>query len=509
VIGEPVLAVDDIQGMIAPGYRKPKQNLLHFRIADFASVRRWLGSLTLTSARRTQEQHGRFKQLTALLGHEPPDFGAVFQACALSANGLRQLMGDKAVADFADMPFKAGLAERSGILGDPATGAGSPAQWVVGGDNPVDVMLVVAGDDETRVEATTQALLDAAATNGLSNIHIDRGRERMGEEAGHEQFGFKDGVSRPALRGRNSDAQDDFFEPREANAPDYGGSNALPFAGPGRPLLWPGQILFGYDEQDLNSPDRPAPSTVHTGPTWAKNGSFLVFRRLRQDVDAFNGFLDKTAQSLNEQGWKPPLTAEKAGAILVGRWRSGAPIMVSPGQDGGDAFVTNDFGFAQARTIDFPSGPIAQPEDLDGAVCPRAAHIRKVNPRDLTTDRGPAARTLARLPLRRGITYDLAQTGSPGAGVDNDKGLLFLAFHRSIEFSFEFLMTHWVRQSDAPEGDAGHDPILSSGTGRFIKLHNNGNEFRAPIPGGWVLPTGGEYFFMPGRSFFQNLDAIA
>jgi deferrochelatase/peroxidase EfeB len=147
------------------------------------------------------------------------------------------------------MPFKAGLAERSGILGDPATGAGSPAQWIVGGDNPVDVMLVVAGDDETRVEATTQALLDAAATNGLSNIHIDRGRERMGEEAGHEQFGFKDGVSRPALRGRNSDAQDDFFEPREANAPDYGGSNALPFAGPGRPLLWPGQILFGYDER--------------------------------------------------------------------------------------------------------------------------------------------------------------------------------------------------------------------------------------------------------------------
>jgi Dyp-type peroxidase family len=509
MIQEPVLEVDDIQGMIVPGYRKPRQNLLHFRITDVASARKWLSSLPLTSSRDTQEQHRRFKRLTARLGREPADFDAVFTGCALSANGLRQLMGDKAVADFADKPFKNGLAAQSGTLGDPVTGFGSPAQWVVGGNNPVDVMIIVAGDDENRVEPAADALLEETAANGLLKVHIDPGRERMGDQAGHEQFGFKDGISRPALRGRNSNAQDDFVEPREANAPDYGGSNTLPFAGPGRPLLWPGQVLFGYDEQDVNFPDRPAVSSVHKGPPWAKNGSFLVFRRLRQDVGAFNSFLAQTAQSLNEQGWKPPLTPENAGALLVGRWRSGTPIMMSPGQDPGDNLVTNDFGFAQARTIGFTSGPIQQPGDLDGTVCPRAAHIRKVNPRDLTTDQGPAVRTLVRLPLRRGIAYDVSTTASAEGGTVDDKGLLFLAFHRSIEFSFEFLMTHWVRQSQSPESDAGHDPILSSGAGRFINLHNNGNEFRAPIPGGWVLPTGGEYFFMPGKSFFQNLDVIA
>jgi len=510
---EPVLGVDDIQGMIVPGYRKPAQNLLHFRITDVASARSWLGSLgnQLASTAETQKQHRRFKTLTARFGREPRRFNAVFRGCAISASGLRQLVGAQAVAAFADEPFKVGLASRSGTLGDPPTGPGSPAQWIIGGSvNPIDIMVVVAGDEERRVEDATEALLQEAAANGLSNIHLDRGRERLADQAGHEHFGFKDGISRPALRGRNSEADDDFVEARETVAPDYGGSNTLPFAGPGRPLLWPGQILFGYDEQAQDQPEIPAAATTHSGPDWAANGSFLVFRRLRQDVAAFNTFLETSAAFLNQQGWQPPLTAEKLGALLVGRWRSGTPIMVSPAQDAGEDLATNDFGFNQARTIQDRSGPIQQPADADGLICPRGAHIRKVNPRDLTTDRGQASRTLLKLLLRRGITYDLSLTGAPELADKNDRGLLFLAFQRSIEDGFEFLMKTWVRRAERPESDAGHDPILSSrGNGRFIKLHNNENGFNLTIPGGWVLPTGGEYFFMPSRSFFRNLNVMA
>jgi Dyp-type peroxidase family len=514
---EPVLAVGDIQGMILPGYRKPAQNLLHFRITDVASARAWLSSLAdpITCTAETLRQHRRFKALTARFGREPRKFNAVFHGCAFSADGLRQLVGEQAVAAFADNSFKAGLAAQSGTLGDPPTGPGSPSQWIIGGStNPIDVMVIFAGDEEQRVEAATEALLQTAAVNGLSNIHIDRGRERLGNQAGHEHFGFKDGISRPALRGRNSDAKEDFVEKRDADTPDYGGSNTLPFAGPGRPLLWPGQMLFGYDEQKMDEPEMPT-ATAHPGPEWAANGSFLVFRRLRQDVAAFNTFVDTSVQSLNQQGWQPPLTAEKLGALLVGRWRSGTPIIVSPTQDGGENLATNDFGFNQVRTIQDSNGPIQQSADSEGLICPRGAHIRKVNPRDLTTDRGQASRTMLKLMLRRGITYDLSLRGAPNPssnepnGADrDDRGLLFLAFHRSIEEGFEFLMKNWVRRPERPEADTGHDPILSRGNARFVKLHNNGSEFQLPIPGGWVLPTGGEYLFMPGKAFFRNLNAI-
>src|SRR4051812_15864471 len=107
--------------MIVPGYRKPAQNLLHFRIADVASARSWLASLgdQLTSTSETQKQHRRFKALTARLGREPRTFNAVFCGCALSASGLRQLVGAPAVEAFADESFKVGLASRSGTLGDP------------------------------------------------------------------------------------------------------------------------------------------------------------------------------------------------------------------------------------------------------------------------------------------------------------------------------------------------------------------------------------------------------
>jgi hypothetical protein len=102
------------------------------------------------------------------------------------------------------------------------------------------------------------------------------------------------------------------------------------------------------------------------GPDWAKNGSHLAFRRLRQDAGAFDSFLKSSTGSLNQQGWQPLLPPERLGALLVGRWRSGAPIMVSPASDGGGSLATGDFGFAQARIIDDSSGTIAPPGDFDG-----------------------------------------------------------------------------------------------------------------------------------------------
>ena len=503
---EPVLDVDDIQGMIIPGYRKPAQDLLHFRISDPAAARLWLAQFSsrVASAAETNGQHRRFKALTQSLGREPSQFDALFYGAALSATGLRKLVQNGDVDTFGDASFTAGLAASSPTLGDPTNGPGSPDEWVIGGNtNPVDVMLVVAADDAEKVETATNCLIDEIRQAGLENIHIDHGRERPDEQAGHEQFGFKDGISMPSVRGLNGPGGA-FFEPRQQDAVGYDGLVTESFARPGVPLLWPGQVLFGYARQDANDPASAKPGDVPIGPSWSKNGSFLVFRRLRQDTLAFEGFIDDSVQALNNQGWTPPLVSETLAARLMGRWKSGAPISLYPDGDPGRQAVTNDFGFANQRPVEAADHrKINQNDDTDGLICPRGAHIRKVNPRDLSTDRGPARRTLMRLPLRRGITYDATQTN--GDAPSHDKGLLFIAFHSSIEDSFEFLMKTWIRHIERPEDQGGFDPVLSRGDGRFVYLNNNGHTFKLPVPGGWITPTGGEYMFMPSKSFLKSL----
>src|SRR3954452_16601581 len=69
-------------------------------------------------------------------------------------------------------------------------------------------------------------------------------------------------------------------------------------------------------------PPRPAPPL----PDWAKNGSFLVYRRLRQDVAAFQQFIAAHAAPLG----LPPAAV---GAKLVGRWASGAPLELVHGEN--------------------------------------------------------------------------------------------------------------------------------------------------------------------------------
>jgi hypothetical protein len=56
------------------------------------------------------------------------------------------------------------------------------------------------------------------------------------------------------------------------------------------------------------------------------NGSFMVFRRLNQLVPEFDDFILSSAGAL---GVDPVLL----GARLVGRWKSGAPLALTPSQD--------------------------------------------------------------------------------------------------------------------------------------------------------------------------------
>jgi Dyp-type peroxidase family len=379
----------------------------------------------------------------------------------------------------------------------------------VAGDDPRQLQ-----DEVDRLGATLQKIPGAAdAGSGLELIYDQRGNTLPEALRGHEHFGFKDGVSQPAVRGRISSAPDDFFTPRYVDPSD---PRALNFAAPGDALVYPGQFVFGYELQN-RSGDGGVPFDPETFPAWAKNGSYLVFRRLRQDVAAFRAAMSQKAAELASKPGFSGMTADLLASKLVGRWPSGAPVSRSPDSDnaplGANDFANNHFAFQNASTpLPLQNAPPHVPDtfpqapaDSEGLLCPHAGHIRKVNPRDLPTDTGGASDTLARRILRRGIPYgDPLPPGADPASREShlDRGLLFVCYQTSIVDQFEFLLNHWVNTTGAPE-QGGFDIVIGqSGAGaqrdRSVELSTSGNPSQSlTFQPEWVVPTGGGYFFAP------------
>jgi deferrochelatase/peroxidase EfeB len=232
-----------------------------------------------------------------------------------------ELLVDKAdAAAFGDQSFRQGLAERSTYLGDPskATHAGHRRKWVVGGPkNEADVLVIVAADDPEDLVTLVHTIKLRAAASNLHLLFEQRCDTLPGPLHGHEHFGFKDGVSQPGVRGKVSAAPGDFITPRYI---DHTDARASIFAKPGQLLLWPGQFLLGEPRQDPEHPYNSAPAAAPSPsapappnyPAWAALGSYLVCRRLRQDVPAFWKFAIGAASALG-------IPAQKFASMLVGR----------------------------------------------------------------------------------------------------------------------------------------------------------------------------------------------
>ena len=73
-----------------------------------------------------------------------------------------------------------------------------------------------------------------------------------------------------------------------------------------------------------------------------RNGSYLAYLRLEEHVGAFRDFLRQHGETSEQQ--------ELIAAKLMGRWRSGAPLVLAPKKDdpelGADIKRTNDFNYA-------------------------------------------------------------------------------------------------------------------------------------------------------------------
>ncbi|MGK7942054.1 MAG: Dyp-type peroxidase [Crocosphaera sp.] len=490
---EPVLDIKEIQGHILPESQKNYQTLLFFEIEKITTVRHWL--LKIQSRLTTMEtvlNAKRQKSATSVSSIQETWINLAF-----TFSGLRKLTKDADL--FQDFAFKEGLHHRSRLLGDPIdrNAEGNCHNWVIGSPlNIPDLMLIVASDEQDELQKAVQTL-DLTRESGLRFLFEQPGSVLPSPLREHEHFGFRDCISQPCLRGRISQEPKDFLVKRETSA-------NCPQGKPGYDLIWPGEFIFGYPTQNPIDSQSSAPN-AEAGPSWAKNGSYLVFRRLRQDVSSFKDFLVSLSQDLTKfSPALPTLTPETLAAKLMGRWYSGAPIVLSPQEDnpqmGSDHGINNHFKYEA-------SDPKIR--ESKESICPAAAHIRKAFPRDThNLSDNETVRQTHRL-LRRGVPFGEA---SPG---QKERGLLFLAYQTSIERQFEFITTNWINNPNFPDTGDGYDPIVGQNNNPGeqrqrqwtlpVEIDDTVIKIPVNLPQDWVIPTGGGYFFVPSLTGLSML----
>jgi Dyp-type peroxidase family len=516
--------VDDIQGNSIAGFMKPVQGVIALSFGPLDGARAWLRDMApaLTTLAGVMPSRLKVRQerlaqgVTAGHTQAAAELDDVWVNLGVSFQGLTKLLGDDPqhagdLTEFTDEAFTQGLLCRSALLGDPVDPAaeGHPDHWVVGGPDTVpDVLIVVGADRPERMADTLQGLAAAASDLGLAVLYSEQGGKL--DAAGSEQFGFRDGVSQPGPRGRLDDGT--YLTPRTI---DPSVEESVQFGLPGQYLVWPGEFVFGYPAAGADP--LVAGPVSSAGPGWSRNGSYLVFRRLRQDVAAFRSFVEDQAAAVAREPGFEHMTPALLEAQIFGRWPSGAPVARTPTADdpalGGDPLANNHFGFAAAsQALPLAGGGTTNtypqaPSDPIGLGCPLAAHIRKVNTRDAGSDQGGKRASYDRRLLRRGLPFGPVLPPDGPDPVDGDRGLLFLSYQTSIRDQFEFLNTSWMGDPTNPRAPSGHDlPIgqnAQPGEDRVrtaTLLSPTATSCTVTATAQFVIPTGGGYFFSPSIS---------
>ncbi len=530
---EPYLDGAEIQGNVVPGFMKPYLAVAALTIGDVARAKGWLADVAprvttlaeaMQSRAKVRAHRGLGPERSRRLGTLPPGMNDVWLNIAMSSGGLSKLLrgGDHAgdLGLFTDQGFQRGLAARSALLGDPVdpSAAGNPANWLFGGPGrEADVLLILAAD---RAEAGAGALAELrahAVGSGLTVLYEESGHKL--DAIGKEHFGFQDGISQPGVRGRLHDFPGDFITTRTIDPSSL--PDAWLYGLPGQYLVWPGEFVFGYPR---SAADPLIPGQVNLpGPAWSRNGSYLVFRRLRQDVAGFRAFLAESAEALAGQPGFEGVTPEWVGARLVGRWPSGAPVARLPYADdtglGVDRLANNHFGFASDATEEplvagLKAGhwPDAGADPV-GLACPMAAHIRKVNAREAANDLGGRRASFSRRILRRSQPFGPALGELTGPDPANgNRGLLFTCYQASIEDQFEFLCNGWMGSAKRPRSPGGFDMVIGQNGLPGDRRERSCTVFgRGAVTAtlatmhDFVVPTGGGYFFSPSVSALKEV----
>jgi Dyp-type peroxidase family len=459
---------DDIQGNVVRGYGYPFARYLFARVREDAgaaeAARRWLAAQAdpVTS--------------DADWGTRPRLVGNL----ALSFAGLTALRLPGWLLRSFPQDFRDGMAARAARIGD--AGAAAPDSWDEGlraGD--IHVLVTLSGREERALASAAARVRGEMARNGFAP-GLEREAAVLGDS--REHFGFTDGFGQPAIAGVVRHGVAGQGVPVRRRPWHRFRSDIVPSAADRR-LAWralrPGEFVLGYEDEDLGRPPAPAPP-LH------RNGTFMVWRKLRQDVAGFRAWLDEVAE---ETG----LPADLVAAKVFGRWPDGSPLVLRPAHGdpglGNDRERVNDFGYAR---------------DPEGLACPRGAHVRRANPRDAL--RAGGRLTARHRILRRGMPYGTPL--APGAPDDGaDRGLVFVALQASIERQFEIVQARWLNDGDPFGLGRAPDPVVGAVDGHGTRVTFGGSPpCYARSMRSFVTARGGEYLFVPGISGLRALATL-
>lgn len=469
----------DVQGLVRYGYgRMTEACFFLLRIDNLSAARSWLKTAPVS---------------TAVEVRPPPETAL---QVAFTFEGLQALEVPKEVIQQFSPEFISGMAgeeSRSRRLGDAEANAASKWRWGTGEKMPHLLVLLYAnpGKLESWKQAAKGRFWDQAFTV-LDCLEA----ERLSDT---EPFGFRDGISQPAI--------------------DWDGARK---SGPGERLEYSnlvklGEFLLGYPNEYGKYSARPLvprgdDRTAGLLPAeeepdkrdLGRNGCYLVFRQLAQDVSGFWKFL-------NEQAKGDPDRRTKLGEIMVGRKMNGEPLVPLSDQqiEGLEADAEDDIRLNQ----------FTYESDGDGIRCPLGAHIRRANPRNGDLPYGTSgllSRLIRTLGFgRKSVRDDLVSSTrfhrilrrgrAYGTTSSQERGLYFICLNANIGRQFEFIQNAWIMGSKFDGLSEESDPLLGN---------------RLPLPGCPVMDTfsvpqrdglrrrisglpqfvtvrGGAYFFLP------------
>ncbi|MCB2407477.1 hypothetical protein [Hymenobacter lucidus] len=379
----PIPSKANIQGFIVRGYTHPYSSHLLYHFGAAAQTVPFFKALCDRGIQDAQDW-GANKPATILnLG--------------LTATGLLQT-GTLSVPDLQDFPpsFQQGPDSQGSQASLADVGPSAPDQWWYQNFKTEDLHCIVHvyGLTEADLAAAVGYVATAATAAGVTELFAARdNKSRLNQyplPVDEIHFGYRDGISEPALHWRTDATPGPL---------DYSDLN---------------NFLIGYPQY---AKPGPGPTSPGKAADFAKDGCYNAFRLLYQDVAAFNTLIE--SQGADKMEW----TAAK----LVGRWRNGSPLMLSPDAPSPLTQDAEDFLY-------YTPAP-ANPADAGNtSKCPFSAHTRVTNPRDqqMASSEG---KTPVRI-IRRGVPYGAPlPPGSADDGVD--RGLIGLFFCGNLAAQFE------------------------------------------------------------------------
>lgn len=519
------LDLANIQGNILTAYGRlgfPKGRFLLFHVEDADAGRAFVAAIRprVTTALRWEsprrpEPHGPVVQ-------PRPD---VTVNIAFTYEGLAALrVPTRTLREMPD-EFIDGMAARADIIGDSAP-TNNISMWDgiwQPGDDDRRVHILVSLNAQMNPDGTPFAALDATTAwlrglcqpGGVRLLPGHRGGNTEFQEASailvpdgkggvkpvaQEHFGYRDGIGDPVFEGQ--------YPPgREADT--VVGNGRLTADGKWQPLAT-GEFLLGHPDEAQETAEFAMPYD------FSRNGTFMAYRKLHQNVVAFRDYIDTTGHAFAAYTGIPanhgPATLM---AKMAGRWQDGTPITIAPTYEAWElirdkratAWAKQDMVTFNAMERDLLR--FTYQADPDGLSCPVTAHIRRSNTRDTLdphfrspdpTERHGSTLNNRRRILRRGLPYGSA------AGAANDSGehgIIMLMVCASLFRQFEFVQQQWIQYG--LDFNAGNDtcPIIGNhgADAKFvIAAPKSGTPFICDRPPQFVETRGGDYFFVPSMT---------